>query len=501
MNRAAWAGRLTGMGEVAPGGAAEGPERPDGEGRLQREREEAAGLWPIRRALTTASITAVAGLVVVMTSVLAVLGFPHLQHTRALPLSQLLDVLKLVLGTVAGVGALFALVMAYRRQRLAEVADDRDQQRALLDAQRAVLEQERALLEQQQAQEDRTRVFNERFGAASAQLGHDEPAVRLAGAYAMAGLADDWEQGRQTCIDVLCAFLRLPYAPDPGTNPAEGEHLGAHATARAAYLAAREVRHTVIRIIGNHLNGHTDISWRGHDLDFTDVVFDGGDFRSATFVDAYVSFRRAHFVDGVVNFGGARFAGTVDFDGAQFVGGRVNFRRALFDTGTADFGHVGFVGGSIDFSLARFSQGTVRFVGAQFAGGTVDFVGAEFAGGTVDFGGAQFTGGKVSFTGAWLLDGMVDFSRTRYGGAEIDFHRASFVGALVGFGGARIEAGKLEFEGARFEGGKVDFGDAEFGGGAVDFGGSQFAGGTVDFDRATGRRATGLPDGMADHLS
>lgn len=135
------------MGEVAPGGA-EGPDRSGEEGRLQREREQAAGLRPIRKALTTASVTAVAGLVVVMTSVLAVLGFPHLQHAKALPLSQLLDVLKLVLGTVAGVGALFALVMACRRQRMAEVADDRDQQRALLDARRAVLEQERALLEQ-----------------------------------------------------------------------------------------------------------------------------------------------------------------------------------------------------------------------------------------------------------------------------------------------------------------------------------------------------------------
>ncbi|WP_433136831.1 hypothetical protein ACQPZ8_32505 [Actinomadura nitritigenes] len=65
---------------------------------------------------------------------LAVLGFPHLQHTKALPLPRLLDVLELVLGTVASVGALFVLVMAYRRQRLAGVADDRDQQRALLDA-------------------------------------------------------------------------------------------------------------------------------------------------------------------------------------------------------------------------------------------------------------------------------------------------------------------------------------------------------------------------------
>ena len=33
----------------------------------------------------------------------------------------------------------------------------------------------------------------------------------------MAGLADDWPENRQTCVDVLCAYLRLPYDPDPGT--------------------------------------------------------------------------------------------------------------------------------------------------------------------------------------------------------------------------------------------------------------------------------------------
>jgi uncharacterized membrane protein affecting hemolysin expression len=41
--------------------------------------------------------------------------------------------------------------------------------------------------------EQRTRTLNERFTAAAGQLGSDKlPAVRLAGVYAMAGLADDW---------------------------------------------------------------------------------------------------------------------------------------------------------------------------------------------------------------------------------------------------------------------------------------------------------------------
>jgi hypothetical protein len=67
--------------------------------------------------------------------------------------------------------------------------------------------------------EQRTRTLNERFATAAGQLGSDKPAaVRLAGAYAMAGLADDWEENRQTCVDVLCAYLRIPYAPDPGRS-------------------------------------------------------------------------------------------------------------------------------------------------------------------------------------------------------------------------------------------------------------------------------------------
>ena len=93
--------------------------------------------------------------------------------------------------------------------------------------------------------EQRTRTLNERFATAAEQLGSDKPAVRLAGVYAMAGLADDWEENRQTCVDVLCAYLRMPYEPDPGQDAPEPQRL--------AFQAVREVRHTVIRVITAHL--------------------------------------------------------------------------------------------------------------------------------------------------------------------------------------------------------------------------------------------------------
>jgi len=139
--------------------------------------------------------------------------------------------------------------------------------------------------------EQRARTLNERFATAADKLGSDKPpAVRLAGVYAMAGLADDWPENRQTCVDVLCAYLRIPYEPDPGG--------GSPLPQRLAFRASREVRHTVIRVINAHLTDGAAVSWRGLNFDFTGVVFDGG------------SFARAEFSGGTVDFSGAEFSGT-----------------------------------------------------------------------------------------------------------------------------------------------------------------------------------------------
>jgi len=40
---------------------------------------------------------------------------------------------------------------------------------------------------------------------------------------------------------------------------------------RAAYRANREVRHTIIRLIGAHLRAAALVSWQGLNLDFTGV--------------------------------------------------------------------------------------------------------------------------------------------------------------------------------------------------------------------------------------
>jgi hypothetical protein len=245
--------------------------------------------------------------------------------------------------------------------------------------------------------EQRTRTFNERFAAAAGQLGSDKPPeVRLAGVYAMAGLADDWPENRQTCVDVLCGYLRMPYEPDPGDD--------APGPDRLAFRASREVRHTVIRVITAHLRDGAMVSWQGSNFDFTGVVFDGGDFSGVKFSGGTVSFSGAKFSGGEVSFSGAGFSGgEVGFEFAVFSGGAVRFRRAEFSGGEIGFNRAKFSGSQVHFDSAKFSGCAVRFSGVEFSGGAVDFFGVKFSGGTVRFGYAKFSGGELDFSevGDW----------------------------------------------------------------------------------------------------
>jgi uncharacterized protein YjbI with pentapeptide repeats len=313
------------------------------------------------------------------------------------------------------------------------------------------------------------RVLNERFATAAEQLGSDKPpAVRLAGVYAMAGLADNWADNRQTCIDVLCAYLRLRY----GREPRHGEK------AQMAFQDDREVRHTVIRVIAAHLRGDATVSWQGRNFDLAGVVFDGGSFDGAQFTGGQVSFNGANFTDGGVFFNAAKFTGgQVDFAGAQFTGGRV------------DFGSAQFTGAEVRFYGAKFTGGTVHFDGAQFNGGMVSFERAKFTGGMVDFSYAKFTGAIVEFMNAEFTGGEIDFAFAEFTGGAVAFPFAKFTtGGTVSFNSAKFATGgQVSFDAAKFTGATVHFGAAKFTGATVRFNGAEFTpGGTVDFSSAIG---------------
>jgi len=51
------------------------------------------------------------------------------------------------------------------------------------------------------------------YGKAVDQLGSDKAPVQLGGLYALERLAQDNPSHRKTVVDVICAYLRMPYAP------------------------------------------------------------------------------------------------------------------------------------------------------------------------------------------------------------------------------------------------------------------------------------------------
>ncbi len=86
------------------------------------------------------------------------------------------------------------------------------------------------------------------------------------------------------CVDVLCAYLRMPYQPEPGPLPdgADGDQKAERRRRVLEFAALREVRHTVIRTITTRLREDVPVSWQGCDFAFTGVRLDGGNFTTGT---------------------------------------------------------------------------------------------------------------------------------------------------------------------------------------------------------------------------
>ena len=187
-----------------------------------------------------------------------------------------------------------------------------------------------------------------RYHEAASQLGHDKAAVRLAGGYAMARLADDWPEQRQSCVDVLCAYLRMP-AQHEATQAAEGE---------------KHVRITILRLIGDHLDASRPINWCDCDFDFSYAELPRIEWSEPTFRKR-PGFRHARFAD-VVALSKPRFEQGVDF---------------LF----------GIFEGRLQIQQAHISSGDVALYGADLRAGalTTDFL-AE--GSTIDLSRTVFRG-------------------------------------------------------------------------------------------------------------
>jgi hypothetical protein len=118
-------------------------------------------------------------------------------------------------------------------------------------------------------------------------LGSDKTPVRLAGLYALERLAHGNPPQRQGIVNVICAYLRMPYTP-PAASPPDTDTDEAQAALRAEHrepTREREVRLAAQRILAGHLRPHrVEAFWANIDLDLTNarlIDFDLRDGRAA----------------------------------------------------------------------------------------------------------------------------------------------------------------------------------------------------------------------------
>ncbi|MFD0578728.1 pentapeptide repeat-containing protein [Dactylosporangium darangshiense] len=198
-------------------------------------------------------------------------------RSAADPASARIEAVRTGLTGAGGVGAAAALMLAFRRQRHQEAA---------------------AVGIEHDAAEKRV---TELYVKSAEQLGSDKAAVRMAGLLALERLAQGNPEHRQTIVDLLCAYLRMPLADAAGSEDDNERH----------------VRRAAQGVICRHLrmSGPPDSLWLDVDVDLTGAaLFDwnlhGCRLRDATFINVT-------FV-GEAYFGSATFEGFAVFGGAQF---------------------------------------------------------------------------------------------------------------------------------------------------------------------------------------
>ncbi|MFI5779864.1 pentapeptide repeat-containing protein [Nocardia sp. NPDC051570] len=373
-----------------------------------------------------------------------------------------LDLTKIALSVAAGVGAAVALVVAYRRQRDSE----------------------------------RSR-FAELFGAAARQLGDPDVAVRIAGVYAMAGVADEFGavSRRQQCIDVLCGYLRLPYEPDAGANHlvSRTETVDGASKVELRYQFRQndqEVRRAIVDVIVAHLRPSAEISWSDRDFDFAGAVLESCDFRYAVFAGERTYFARTVFIGPrPTTFEYARFIGRyISFRDAEFRGERTLFRQTEF--AAREGGRSERRGRGVRFEGARFDT-LVSFERAVFRGPEVCFRGAAFAD-VAQFGQARFRTELTDFRSVVFAGEQTEFTAVRFHGATTTFENATLDGTRIRFDDTEFAGPVISFKDVQFYAGRIIFAATRFGvrsrwrqGPPVrtDFTGAEYHG-TVSFDDA-----------------
>lgn len=296
--------------------------------------------------------------------------------------------------SATALGAIAALVVNTRRQSLAE-------REALADHARDKRDLEIA----------RARQFTESFAAAAAQLGKPSAAERIAGVYALSGLADEYTEKAQQCLDVLCGYLRLPWDPDlDSSSPAgrenstldesgrtsKGPTLGAVATHDA------EVRKTIVEAIRVHLLAPEDErTWAKLSIDLRGARLLDARFTNAVFGGTYTSFDGARFEGDRTSFLGTRFQGQVTtFKGSTFAARHTSFSQAIFNGRDVTFRNSRFEGGEVTFDTCVAQSSSFTFRNTTFVSGIVSFVRSKLDSDSISLDKASFESEDTRFDGA-----------------------------------------------------------------------------------------------------
>jgi uncharacterized protein YjbI with pentapeptide repeats len=250
------------------------------------------------------------------------------------------------------------------------------------DRRRHVAEQSQQLA-RQRADHDRDRVADERFARAVELLGNEADQVRVGALHALAGLARSRGDYTQTVLDVLCSYLRRPFAHPryEQVSPAEWSQ-----EARDDAERMLVVRLTAQRLIADLLPaaGHSD--GPAYDLDLTGATleyFDLSGCRIGTLTLRYAHLYSSNSFNGCEFVGPAWFTGTAS--GSGRLAGRFRCTDAVFHN-RAWFPRVRF-SDLAWFDRTRFA-GRTRFADSTFGGelsmkdavfhGTADFRDCEF---------------------------------------------------------------------------------------------------------------------------
>lgn len=370
-----------------------------------------------------------------------------------------IEAIRIGLTVGAGTGGAVALLLAFRRQWLNERAQSHTEDVARDNVYDAT-----------------QRRVTDLYGKAVEQLGHDEAAVRLGGMYSLERLAQDHIEHRQTVVDMLCAYLKMPFplsadAVGAASSDDLEENLsndrGSEFFFGGSSIQETQVRLAAQRILANHLqkqsteSANSDWAEESHWMDMQ-IDLTGATLIDFSFSRCHVrsaNFRRARFY-GITSFRWAEIKGIAQFHGAQFLG-HTSFRGARLSGDTwFDRSHFGR---STRFDETCFERGT-WFTQAQFSAG-VTFNKAVFSHGA-RFRRAQFMDralfDRAQFRGNSGFDGALfrqtTWRQTHFLGTasfrDIECRaNASFEGAQfhleASFGGAVFNEG-LSFKSAEF---------------------------------------------------